>query len=236
MYLFWSFSCLLGVSECVLNVLAFPFISDLFSPHVRVYVIQFIVTSIPVGSGLGYIIGSWASSYFGGWWYVLRVTTPFSIILLIVMGFVIPSNIQRGAMEPELAKTASGYKDDVKQILKIRTFVSVCLGCICSQIVTGAATVFFPDFVSTAGVLQGIVVPCAHPPCEYSHIIYRFGVIAITAGFAGAIIAIILSKIGRDYFKNELIESELCAAGCLLSAFSAYMISAYGKLKICFAK
>ena len=32
---------------------------------------------------------------------------------------------------------------------------ALCLACICSQIVTGAATVFFPDFVSSAAVIQG---------------------------------------------------------------------------------
>ena len=216
------------MSECVLNVLAFPYISDLFSPSVRVYAIQFLVTAIPIGSGLGYIIGSWSSEYFGGWWYVLRVTPPFSFILVIIMAFVLPNNLERGAMEPEIAKTALGYKDDIKHIIKIRTFISACVGCICSQIVTGAATVFFPDFVSTAGVLQGVVVPCATPPCEYTHIVFRFGVIAIFAGFAGAVIAVVLAKIGRDFYKNELIESELCAAGCLIAAFSAYMITAFG--------
>ena len=34
---------------------------------------------------------------------------------------------------------------------------ALCLACICSQIVTGAATVFFPDFVSSAAVIQGKV-------------------------------------------------------------------------------
>ena len=220
---------MLGIAECVNNVLIFPFISDLFPPQQRTYAIQCIVTAVPIGSGLGYILGSWASLHFGGWQHVLLVTTPIAVPLFITMIFVLPGNLERGGMEPEISKTAFGFKEDLKFILKVRSFLSVLVGCICSQMVTGAATVFFPDFVSSAGILQGVVVPCSQPPCEYAHIIFRFGALSIFAGFTGAILAIGLSKLGHDYFRNQLIEAELCAIGCLVAGFSVFMVVAFCK-------
>ena len=161
-----------------------------------------------------------------------QATIPFTATVLLLMVFILPSNLERGGMEPEIAKTAFGYKEDLKHICRVRTYLSVCLGCVCSQIVTGAATVFFPDFVSSAAVLQGVVVPCSQPPCEYSEIIFRFGCIAIFAGFAGAAVAAIVSKIGRQVFKNPLIDAEICAGGCFMAALSVFMITAFCKLKI----
>ena len=54
---------------------------------------------------------------------MLWSTIPFSVFVLIAMFFILPLGLERGGMEPEVSKTAYGYKDDVKHILKIRTFL-----------------------------------------------------------------------------------------------------------------
>ena len=69
---------LLGIAECILNVIIFPFIADLYPVEQRSFIIQVICTATPIGSGLGYILGSWAASHFGGWFYALRITPIFS--------------------------------------------------------------------------------------------------------------------------------------------------------------
>ena len=81
----------------------------------------------------------------------------------------------------------------------------------------------FPDFVSLAGVVSGTVSPCVKPPCEYTQIVFRLGVITILAGFGGALFGIYGTKMGHAT-KNELIEAELCGFGCLLAGFSVYMV------------
>ena len=69
---------LLGLAECMINVVIFPYLADIYPPEKRSFIIQVICTATPIGSGLGYIIGSWASKHFGGWYYALRVTPIFS--------------------------------------------------------------------------------------------------------------------------------------------------------------
>ena len=69
---------LLGIAECILNVIIFPFIADIYPVEQRSFIIQVICTATPIGSGLGYILGSWAASHFGGWFYALRITPIFS--------------------------------------------------------------------------------------------------------------------------------------------------------------
>ena len=140
----------------------------------------------------------------------------------------LPGYVERGAMEPELSKSAEGYWKDLKAISKIATYRSVIIGCICSSMITGAATVFFPDFVSSGAVVSGSIVPCVTPPCEYTDIVFRFGAITIMAGFAGALFAIYGTKIGHAR-NNQLIEAELCGFGCLVAGMAVYLVIEFGK-------
>ena len=139
----------------------------------------------------------------------------------------LPGYVERGAMEPELSKSAEGYWKDLKAISKITTYRSVMIGCICSSMITGAATVFFPDFVSSGAVVSGSIVPCVTPPCEYTDIVFRFGAITIMAGFAGALFAIYGTKIGHAR-NNQLIEAELCGFGCLVAGMAVYLVIEFG--------
>ena len=144
------------------------------------------------------------------------------------MVIFLPTNVERGAMEPELSRSAEGYWRDLKAIAKIATYRSVIIGCICSSMITGAATVFFPDFVSSGAVVSGALIPCITPPCEYTDIVFRFGAITILAGFAGALFAIYGTKLGHSR-NNQLIEAELCGFGCLVAGMAVYMVIEYGE-------
>ena len=149
-------------------------------------------------------------------------------MLLIFACIFLPTSVERGAMEPEVVKNAQSYKEDLIEISKISSYRSVTLGCICSTMMTGVATVFFPDFVSLAGVVSGTVDPCVQPPCEYTQLVFRLGVITILAGFGGALFGIYGTKMGHAR-NNELIEAELCGFGCLLAGFSVYMVMEFCK-------
>ena len=76
------------------------------------------------------------------------------------MAILLPPNVERGAMEPEIVKSAAGYKKDIAALVRIPSYRSTVVGCICSSMICGAATVFFPDFVSMAAVISGDVDPC----------------------------------------------------------------------------
>ena len=145
-----------------------------------------------------------------------------------MMIIFLPAKVVRGAMEPDIVKSADGYKSDIKALAQIPSYRSTLIGVTCSNMITGAATVFFPEFVSIAAVITGNVDPCVQPPCEYTNIVFRFGLITILAGFGGAVFGIYATKLGHGR-NNHLIEAELCGFGCMLAAISVYIVTVFCK-------
>ena len=145
-----------------------------------------------------------------------------------MMIIFLPAKVVRGAMEPDIVKSADGYKSDIKALAQIPSYRSTLIGVTCSNMITGAATVFFPEFVSIAAVITGNVDPCVQPPCEYTNIVFRFGLITILAGFGGAVFGIYATKLGHSR-NNHLIEAELCGFGCMLAAISVYIVTVFCK-------
>ncbi|KAG9341461.1 hypothetical protein JZ751_019271 [Albula glossodonta] len=64
---------LVGTGEASYSTIAPTIIGDLFSGTKRTVMISFFYIFIPVGSGLGYIIGSTVASATGDWRWALRV-------------------------------------------------------------------------------------------------------------------------------------------------------------------
>ncbi|CBY09170.1 unnamed protein product [Oikopleura dioica] len=209
----------LGVSECVFNVIAVPFVSDLFGPKTRTYAIQALSTATPIGGGLGYVIGSEASSTFGGWHWALRVTTPVTGFIAVLMMFILPFQLKRGAMEPNMIVAKEEYLSDLKYFLKVKTYVYTVTGSACTNAMIGIATLWLPDLFSQVAVLGRELKPCAHPPCEFEEINLKFGVLTVVAGLLGGLLGIFLSRVGRK-MGNKLIEPELCGYGNLISTIS----------------
>ena len=68
---------LVGVGEASYSTIAPTIISDLFAGKMRSRMLGFFYFAIPVGSGLGFIIGSAVAKAAGGWWWALRVRMYF---------------------------------------------------------------------------------------------------------------------------------------------------------------
>lgn len=68
--------------------------------------------AIPVGSGLGYIVGSETANALGSWRWALRVT-PFLGIAACVLIYL-TKEPNRGQIEGSCNLEATSYKQDVK--------------------------------------------------------------------------------------------------------------------------
>ena len=121
--------------RCILT-LRFLVISDLFEKKDRVLVMSVFMLAIPLGSGLGFLAGGkmvelansmgWA----GGWQWSLRVTPPLAILCIILLLFVMPSNIPRGHSEGIIndEDEKSSYLEDLKYLATNKSFVAITSG------------------------------------------------------------------------------------------------------------
>ena len=96
------------------------------------------VIAIPLGSGLGFIASSSmvqlaAQLEWGGWEWSLRITPPIAVLCIILLTLIMPNNIPRGysdgmTTQPAAQETKSNYLDDIKYLIKNKSFVSITGG------------------------------------------------------------------------------------------------------------
>ena len=92
MFNFWgflAFRAFVGIGEASYSVVAPAIISDLFVKDKRSTVLAIFYFAIPVGSGMGYIVGANVAKAFGDWAWALRVTPPLGIVCCLLIVFVV---------------------------------------------------------------------------------------------------------------------------------------------------
>ena len=92
--------------------------------------------AIPLGSGMGFLAGGkmvelanymgWA----GGWQWSLRVTPPLAILCIILLLFVMPSNIPRGHSEGIIndEEMKGTYVEDLRYLFTNKSFLAITAG------------------------------------------------------------------------------------------------------------
>ena len=109
-------------------------ITDLFEKSERDLVVSIFVIAIPLGSGLGFMAGSYMVKFatamgWGGWEWSLRVTPPFGIICIILIVIIMPNSIPRGYSDGiTIEGQKSSFKDDLKYLLGNKSFCSITAG------------------------------------------------------------------------------------------------------------
>uniref|UniRef100_A0A9J7XUN3 SPNS lysolipid transporter 3, sphingosine-1-phosphate (putative) n=2 Tax=Cyprinus carpio TaxID=7962 RepID=A0A9J7XUN3_CYPCA len=183
---------LVGTGEASYSTIAPTIIGDLFTGTKRTLMISFFYIFIPVGSpalgGLG----------------------------LLLLVFLIPDP-PRGASENKGGATMerTTYIEDVKYLLKNRSFVWSSLGVTAMAFVTGALAFWTPTFLSRAQVTQGLRPPCKEEPCNPLDS-YIFGAITVVTGIVGVFLGTYISKQLRDRLPNA--DPLICAVGMLSSS------------------
>lgn len=216
---FWLLMLLrgmVGVGEASYSTIAPTIIGDLFVGPKRSTMILVFYILIPVGSGLGYIVGAGVATLTGDWRWALRITPILGVVGLVLLFFLCP-NPPRGAAEThgEGVTGNSSYLEDIKYLLKTKSYVWSSLGVTATAFLTGALAFWMPTFLSRAQVSQGLQPPCVKEPCSPTDS-YIFGAVTVVTGILGGCLGSGLSRWFREKVPNA--DPLICAVGLLGSA------------------
>lgn len=119
---FWLFvliRSLVGVGEASYSCVAPTIIGDLFTNEMRTRVLAIFYLAIPVGSGLGYIIGSKVAVLFNNWQWSLRVTPPLGFLCVLFLIFIVKEP-KRGGAEGHHhdGPNSSSIKEDIIYLIR----------------------------------------------------------------------------------------------------------------------
>lgn len=204
---FAFFRCLVGVGEASYSTIAPTIISDLFLGNLRSKMLAIFYFAIPVGSGMGYIVGSLTASAANDWRWALRVT-PFlgaAAVLLIVF---LMNDPERGQAEHSHMK-ATSYSEDLKSLFKNPSFMLSTIAFTCVSFVTGALAWWGPQYIALGLGLQDDSI-------SEDKVSFVFGGVTMASGVVGVPLG---SWLGAALVKRfPRAHPVLCGAGLLLSA------------------
>lgn len=222
--LFFLFRGLVGIGEASYSTVAPTIIADLFVGKKRSTMIALFYFAIPVGSGLGYIVGSQMASIFGSWHWALRFTPTFG--LLAVVGFLFITEPERGAMESEryqppvqdeqepsstgFRSTLASLQRDAAYLVSVPTYVLTTLGFTCVSFSIGALSWWAPTFMKLA-----------IKDSTTESISFIFGAIACVGGILG----VLMGSLSSQYFRQKYptVDSYICAIGVFTSIPCAFL-------------
>jgi len=220
---------LVGIGEASYSTVAPTIIADIFVGDKRTKALTLFYFAIPCGSGLGYIVGSKVAEATGNdWQSAFRVTPGFGVLCVFLCIFVIHEP-KRGAIEtdhPEeadllsasLHHESSSYLNDIKYLLKVKSFIYASLGFTCVSFVTGSLAFWAPEFVTYSQKAKGKDV-------SIDDVSYIFGIITFVTGVIGVSLG---SEISRRYRRvNRKSDAIVCGCGIFFSIpflfFSLYL-------------
>ncbi|XP_055687110.1 protein spinster isoform X2 [Lutzomyia longipalpis] len=210
---FLTFRALVGIGEASYSTIAPTIISDLFISDIRSKMLAFFYFAIPVGSGLGYIIGSEMASLMGSWRWALRVTPILGAIAVVLIWLF--KEPQRGQSEGSHNLAVTSYREDLKDIVRNPSFMLSTAGFTCVSFVAGALAWWGPAFMHF-----GIQLQPGNEDISLSSIAYRFGITAMLAGLIGVPLGSYLAQRIRP--RDPACDPKICAGGLIISAPFVY--------------
>lgn len=212
---------LVGVGEASYSTIAPTIIADLYVKGKRTNMLSIFYFAIPVGSGLGYIVGSQVSTIAQDWHWALRVTPGLGLIAVLLLLFVVQEP-KRGAIEarPEHHLHRTSWLTDLQALSKNYSFVLSTFGFTAVAFVTGSLALWAPTFLFRAAVFTGEKAPCVDGHCASDDSLI-FGIITCVTGVLGVASGVQVSRQLRK--KTPRADPLVCAAGLLLSAPFLYM-------------
>ena len=153
---FLALRAVVGIGEASYTTIAPTILSDMFVKETRSKALAVFYFAIPVGSGLGYVVGKALADAFGAWQWALRGTPILGgvAVLLILVFLVDPP---RGESEGHDQLRATSYSEDLKSLAKNKSFLFSTLGFTCVTFCTGALSWWGPKFLEDA--IQSSNVP-----------------------------------------------------------------------------
>ncbi|XP_042901437.1 protein spinster homolog 1 isoform X2 [Parasteatoda tepidariorum] len=198
---------LVGTGEASYSTIAPTVIADLFTGTTRTRMLSLFYFAIPVGSGLGYIVGPEVANRIGHWYWALRVT-PGLGILAVILCLTVLIEPPRGRADGGVVSNTTSVFQDIIEVLKIPSFIWVTLGFTCVTFSVGALAWWVPDFMDSAIEVHG-----EKPDKTYLSLV--FGVITCFAGIVGVVLGSICSQYWRRY--NPRADPLICAYSMMFS-------------------
>jgi MFS family permease len=213
-----SSRALVGIGEASYATIAPTIIADLFPPEKRLRMLSVFYIAMPLGSALGYILGSRVSLLVhsinhqpGSWQWALRIT-PLPAVILAIVVLVLVKEPVRGSNDIGFSSTkgvqgksgVKAYFEDVLYCLRNKSFMLSSLGYTAVTFTVGALAQFAPLFILRASCI-------VTKQYEEATADLLFGGVTVVAGIFGTLSGSELSKfLGRYTRKADAI---VCAVG-----------------------
>ncbi|KAI5941037.1 Protein spinster3 [Manis javanica] len=223
-WLFFLSRGVVGTGTASYSTIAPTVLGDLFVRDQRTRVLAIFYIFIPVGSGLGYVLGSAVTALTGNWHWALRIMPCLEAVALILLITLVPDP-PRGAAEKQGNVAMGGLRrsswcEDVRYLGKNWSFVWSTLGVTAMAFVTGALGFWAPKFLFEARVVHGLQLPCFQEPCNNQDSLI-FGALTVVTGIIGVILG---AEASRRYKKvNPRAEPLICASSLLVAAPCLYL-------------
>jgi MFS family permease len=198
--------CMIGVGEAAYGPVAPTLISDLYPLAVRGKVLAWFYAAIPVGSAIGYILGS-PFAHPGRWHYAFFLTLPPGLILAACCFFM--KEPKRGASEENETPQRNATAADYKVLLKIPSYLLNTAAMAAMTFAIGGVADWMPTYLTVDRGLSP----------EKSGLI--FGGIVVVAG----LIATLTGGIAGDKLRTKIPGSYfLVSALGMLAGFPLFLL------------
>lgn len=149
-YLFFILRMLVGVGEASYSTIAPTIIADLFEPSKRKLALSIFYFAIPIGSGLGFLMGTLALKQ-GDWRLIFYITPAIGLVAAaFLMCLNEPIRGQSDAASSEVVKDDSTVYENLLYLLRIRSYVWSTIGFTCCLFAMGALSWWGVNFMASA--------------------------------------------------------------------------------------
>ncbi|XP_015787752.1 protein spinster homolog 1 [Tetranychus urticae] len=197
---------MVGIGEASYSTIAPTIIADLFIGDLRTKVLGLFFFAIPVGSGMGFIVGDLLSRAFGSWKYALRLTPMLGLFSIFLM-LIFLEEPQRGQADGASNLVKSTLKTDIRYLIKIPSYIWSTLGFTCVCFTTGSLTWWAPTFMQAVFKLQD--------GKDHDGIPLIFGVITCIGGIVGVLTGTYAAQYLRK--KTHRADPLICSASVFIS-------------------
>lgn len=143
---------LVGVGEASYSTIAPTLIADLFRPEKRKLALSIFYLAIPIGSGLGYVLGRVAKEEFGSWQTIFKMTPSIGFItILLLLPFKEPPRGKTEALNTATNQVdKSTVLENIIYLTRIRSYVWSTIGFTCCIFTMGALSWHAISFMEEA--------------------------------------------------------------------------------------
>jgi MFS family permease len=164
---------IIGIGEAGYGAVAPSIISDLYPREERTRKLAYFYVAIPVGAGLGYLLGGWLTEAYS--WNMAFFVAGVPGILLAVLAFAMPEP-RRGAMDGPDAEVKLPFLVGFRGLARNRAFWATTAGYTLMTFSIGGLAVWMPTFlVRERGYAEGSAG-------------FVLGVVTVVAGICGTLV------------------------------------------------